>query len=342
MTEYTYKVLTIETIEGETVTKFARLVAHGSNPAGATFPQEICMSIPNVRPGDIIKISTTKLKRTSSTPKLADKVSKAERTVHFLHHYDRKNQGDVLSGPYNYFEFSNIGKISWDKQIIDNGAVHFSPGDDLIMGGGIYFTRNKVRLDNLLKQTRNFIGWGIGLDERLNEDKFYEKYTLLGTRERHSSFIDNKKIFYVPCASCMHPTFNRSPENTVNESNRVAIHINGGFNEKEVIRTFEGQSFTTTVDDFSKIIENISSAECVVTNSYHGAYWGSLLGKKVVLIKTSVPKWSGLHKDIVVTDAEEIIPAIESAQRIPSSYLDECRALNEDFNKKVVDLIAAD
>lgn len=339
MTEYTYKVKTIETIEGDVVAKFARLVAHGNNPQGATFPQEICMSIENVRPGDIVKISTSKVQKKTSASKISEKTAPKERSVHFLHHYDRKNQGDVLSGPYNYFGFDNIGRISWDKQIMDNGAMNFAPGDDIIMGGGIYFTRNKVRLEKLLKQARHFIGWGIGLDERLNEDKFYERYTLLGTRERHSTFIDNKKIFYVPCASCMNPVFSNLNKNTPTDSDRIAVHINGGFNEKEVIKAFEGQAFTTTVDDFSKIIENISTAGCVVTNSYHGAYWGSLMGKKVVLIKTSVPKWNGLHKDIVLADPDDILNATKQAQPIPKIYLEECQALNADFNKKVSELI---
>lgn len=235
--------------------------------------------------------------------------------IHFLHHYDRPNRGDMLSGPYNYFNFGDYRKISWDKNIINNDLADFFDGDSVIMGGGIYFARGKPRFDRLVKRARNFIGWGLGLDPRLNLEEFIGNFTLLGTRERKLALIDDKKVFYVPCASCMNPVFTGIPAIEAmfggdahgDGEQAIALHLNGGFNRSVIVKKIGTQNFpiTTTTDAFGKIVRNLWNADIVITNSYHGAYWSSLLGKKVICIKTDVPKWEGLtcsdfshHRDL--------------------------------------------
>ena len=209
------------------------------------------------------------------------------------------------------------------------------------MGGGIYFTRDKPRLARLIERSRHFIGWGIGLDARLNNDEFINKYTLLGTRERNSNFIDDKRVFYVPCASCMNEVFVRpaASSDIGKKGDRIALHTNGGFNQKLILKRFGHMEKTTTVDTFADIIANLESADCVLTNSYHGAYWGSLLGKKVVCFKTEVPKWDGLHKNIVFSELDDVEDAIKAAVPIPADYLQECRDLNSSFFVKVAELL---
>lgn len=270
--------------------------------------------------------------------------------IHFLHHYDRPNQGDVLSGPYNYFNFGEYKKISWDKNIIKNIPAEFDEGDSVIMGGGIYFAREKPRFDRLVKRSRTFIGWGLGLDPRLDLENFVGKFSLLGTRERKLHLIDNENIFYVPCVSCMNPvftaltaidaTFGTAGANASDPS--IALHLNGGFNKSEILEKIGDKAVpvTTTTDLFGRTVKNLWAADIVITNSYHGAYWSSLLGKKVICIKTDVPKWEGLHENIVFSTVGDIKSAVTSAQKVPGSYLNECRLLNSAFYERVVDLLA--
>lgn len=263
--------------------------------------------------------------------------------IYFLHHFDRVNQGDVLSGPYHYFDFPECRRISWDNDILKPSEIALTKSDAVVIGGGIYFTPNKPRLTKLVKSAGLFIGWGLGLDERAEPEEFIKQCDLLGTRERKSSLIDNTKVFYVPCASCMHEVFDRVLEKmagsaTASEVGKVALHVNGGFNCKELLRALSVKDLPTTrtVDPFEKIIANLAGADCVVTNSYHGAYWGALLGKRVVCIKTGVPKWEGLSDDIVFAEMNGLDAAIASARPVSPEYLKESRALNQQFHARVV------
>lgn len=284
---------------------------------------DICISSEYLDVGDVVNL-------TCSLEKLVT------GKINFLHHFDRPNKGDVKSGPYNYFNFPDHKKISWDKSILKSGSSDFVPGDVLIHGGGIYFTRGKPRLDKIIAQSKYFIGWGIGLDPRIDDDDFTKKYHLLGTRERKSNLIDNKRVFYVPCASCMDSVFDSKGKATQD----IIVHLNGGFNEREIVKKFGEYSSTKTTSSFEELIANIQSSNIVVTNSYHGAYWGSLLGKKVVCYVTNVPKWDGLHENVVrVKSVNEIEGAIKSAVNVPSEYLEECRSINKDFYQKVLNLV---
>ena len=78
---------------------------------------------------------------------------------------------------------------------------------------------------------------------------------------------------------------------------------------------------TTT---FEKAIEFIGSGDVVVTNSYHGAYWGLLLGKKVEmgdpLKSRPSPKTKYLKWDITLEEARHI--NIQFYDRI-MNYLEE-------------------
>lgn len=266
--------------------------------------------------------------------------------IYFLHHFDRSNQGDILSGPYRYFDFPEREQISWDNDILQPSEVSVTGKDVVVMGGGIYFTANKARLMKIIKASGLFVGWGLGLDPRAEPEIFTRNYDLLGTRERKSPLIDNEKIFYVPCASCMHDAFDAAAEAVGAPAadvpaGKIALHVNGGFNCHEILRALSVSQVPTTrtVDPFEKIIENLKGADCIVTNSYHGAYWGSLLGKRVVCIKTGVPKWDGLSEDIVFAGVKGLDKSIEKARPVSADYLKECRLLNQQFYERLKELM---
>jgi exopolysaccharide biosynthesis predicted pyruvyltransferase EpsI len=257
--------------------------------------------------------------------------------IYFLHHHDRPNIGDILSGPYRYFDFGNYHKLSWDSDMLSY-TNSMEKNSTLVMGGGIYFTKNKKIFRKVVEHSKNFIGWGLGLDPRDNL-QYIDKFDLLGTRERQISIINNKNIFYVPCASCMKKEF--SINNNPNETREFHMHINGGFNTKSILSAIKQLglevSQTSTLDNFQTIFSSLSSANIIITNSYHGAYWASLLRKKVIVIKTVVPKFDGLDSSITYSDLTEnsLTQAIRKAKKVPSYYLLECQSINKDFFQKV-------
>jgi hypothetical protein len=268
--------------------------------------------------------------------------------IYFLHHHDRPNQGDVLSGPYHYFDFGPYEKVSWDTSVVGKENVEISGADSVIMGGGIYFSDNKWKLKKMMKTARNFIGWGIGLDPRTNTQEYVDRFTLLGTRESHSEHIDDKRVIYLPCSSCMNAVFDdvektegASPAAKV--TRKVAMHTNGSSADTTSLAKLaasENAIWTKTISPFAETIDNIISVECVVTNSYHGAYWASLFGKKVVCLKTEVPKWDGLHKNVVFASINEVDAAVASAENVPFDYLVDCRTRNRAFADRVREMVS--
>ena len=142
----------------------------------------------------------------------------------------------------------------------------------------------------------------------------------------------------------MHPVFDSMMEfdnGTQFGDEEFCLHLNGGFNKARLLKAFRDMKHTTTVDNERDIFLNISNANCVVTNSYHGVYWGSLMGKKVVCIKTDIPKWNGLHENVLFAEIGGIREAMSKAKPVPFDYLRECRQENKAFHEKVMAALSA-
>ena len=85
---------------------------------------------------------------------------------------------------------------------------------------------------------------------------------------------------WVPCASCMHPALTQ----------KYAIKNDVIFYEhkKQLIKNFGNDSmprFVNSGNNIDQTIELLGSANIILTNSYHGAYWGVLLGKIVIVVE---------------------------------------------------------
>jgi hypothetical protein len=88
--------------------------------------------------------------------------------------------------------------------------------------------------------------------------------------------------------------------------------------------------------DFQKVIEFLASGETVVTDSYHGAYWAQLLGKKVKVVSWSVKFDNMKHPPCFVENIYD-----DSAQGLsaPADFLRECRDLNVAFYQEFKKLL---
>lgn len=184
-------------------------------------------------------------------------------------------------------------------------------------------------LENIKTPTAPRFVWGAGNNSSTNTTdptklvwpKALAGYQLVGIRDYGTEYS------WVPCASCMHPALSK----TYSIKNDIIFFEH----KKQLIKSsdFGNESIPRFINSGSNVeqtIELLGSANIILTNSYHGAYWGTLLGKKVILVggpwsnkfnffKHSVPMvikkddWrDALDKSIIYTDA-----------------LDECRSVTK-------------
>jgi len=215
---------------------------------------------------------------------------------------DPTNVGDAFCPPFIYFPFQ-------DKKYIDilkiDQATTFKRNQMIIIGGGglgTDFFRNKINilLDLKKKFQLKIIGWGLGYDIKNNKSHelisntnniisdIFDGFDFVGTRVYLKNITKESNLFYVPCSSCMHDaffTFRKQQKNNkkIGVYSHKRVLLNSFFPDYDHL-TNEGM-------DLLKVLNFISSYEFIVTNSYHGVFWATLLNKKVIC----APFKSGLY-----------------------------------------------
>jgi hypothetical protein len=206
------------------------------------------------------------------------------------HVRDSNNIGDLLSSPLRYFQFPGF-----DCQTLDIGKIDYTNVVDshiIIGGGGLLCDRFLPHVQAIYQaKTGRVIFWGVGQQrygsgiqkpETFDYGTFLSAANLLGIRD------DGMKYPWVPCVSCMHPAFDkpRSPQHeiVVFSHNKFQIHFPGL------------PHLTNTTDDFESVLDFLGSGETILTSSFHGAYWGILLGRKVLTFPFSSKFTTLRHK----------------------------------------------
>jgi hypothetical protein len=254
------------------------------------------------------------------------------------------NIGDMMSFPVDYYNFPletvklNVTDLENAKHFVDNyliwgGGGHYHlPSVDYnngVMSGLSVF--DKI---NCKKKIMWSIGHNIHTDTIFDVEMTYpkaESFDLVGIR-------DNKtKYNYVPCVSCKHPIFDKKFK--VEKEVVVFGH--------DWIKGFKDLKFPkiaiNPLFDFEQVIEFLGSAETVIANSYHGAYWSLLLGKKVIVNNPHSNKFAQLHENIQFAGVNyrSLKKALADAKPV-RGFLKKCRDINDDFYQKVLKLIKED
>lgn len=222
----------------------------------------------------------------------------------------------------HYFEFPDKKEFDVTDEIPDCRAAIFGGGaiEWRLRGEGIH------RKVNAHKR----IAWGIGTSThgKTTHDNVVRDLDLIGVREYGRSGGE-----YVPCVSCMLPQLDTKHDILydvalfVNADNKIARpKING-------IPTLDN---TANLED---TIAWLGRSNIVLTNSYHGAYWATLLGKKVMCFPYS-SKFYGFKYAPVMTSAESWRKDLKTAQSYPEA-LDDCREINKKFYSKVMNMVNA-
>ena len=81
----------------------------------------------------------------------------------------------------------------------------------------------------------------------------------------------------------------------------------------------------------------VGSGAKVVTNSYHGAYWAMLLGRKVVLAAPYSSKFHHYRHPPEISEDRSWTPALSCHGKDDRGALQECRDANRKFLKLALD-----
>lgn len=287
-----------------------------------------------------------------------------------VHRRDQNNVGDMASNPLQYFlkldeyqiiDAANFGGVDYplDVPLILGGGGLI--GNEFMgnIVAKVLSTPDRLQIDAL-----SAVRWQV-VDEH-NRDlhkKFKNTYSTLLNEIRASlsrptapryiwgagqnasndvfEYPEEMKQFdrvgirdfgqqydWAPCASCMHPAFSKK----YNIKNPVIWFEH----KKQLIKDkmFGNEAiprFVNSGDNIEQTIELLGSAEVVLTNSYHGAYWATLLGRKVIVVGAWSSKFKFMkHQPAFVETAQNWKDALDNAV-IHNDALDECRSATQTF-----------
>ena len=188
-----------------------------------------------------------------------------EDGIVFIHKSPRVfNIGDYLCSPRHYIKF-------------------YKPINDLIIIGGGAFPNFAIDFIN-----KNYINihksilWAVGNSEK----KFtyqVEKVSSLPYLQWGVRDIDSVSLeHFLPCVSCLHPMLD---EKIVDSGTLLFLNKNSKVSSSEYIQFYKNlakkRNWNILFNNCSEkdIIDALKKNTHIITNSYHGAYWGLLSGQ---------------------------------------------------------------
>ncbi len=266
------------------------------------------------------------------------------RKIHFINRIDRENAGDWNCCPleyyYWYFKDYNIMRH-------DIGDVVFNEidRDDVVIlgGGGLFNVLSSFNqtINRILMLCDNVVAWSCGFNahneefEEETEPIDFKRFKLITIRDYdHPSGFE-----YLPCPSVKALRFDKD---------RRPIRKYGVMYHRNLpeISKLPFDSISNN-ESISRINEFIMDSEAIVTNSYHCAYWASLLERKAIVVNKFsskfdhfkyVPKIVNISPDNTETAVELIDKAFETAS-VYDGCLEEAERLNDSFLERVRKMI---
>lgn len=263
-----------------------------------------------------------------------------------IHRYDPSNIGDFYCGVHHYFDRLKGKHLDifdykredksirdyWSKKINDNA---------LIIGGGGLLNREGFDLqmklfEQLGEKGKKTVLWGLGHNAKskntygkintYNVDT--SKFGLVGVRDY------GMKEEWVPCASCLHPIFDKK----VAVTNEIGVIFHKKTLEnKTVLKQF--QHFPSTANNavFEDVVQFILETDTILTDSYHAMYWSLMLGKKVMVFPNSSKFYNFKYQPVISTFDNYKHDLVKLTNY--SGILEECREINLKFSEKAFDYL---
>lgn len=190
----------------------------------------------------------------------------------------------------------------------------------------------KKYIDKLDETKAKRFVWGAGHNGDAGRKKpqslvypsWLSEFDLVGVRDY------KQNLPWVPCASCMHPALRQ--QYTIKNDVIWFEH------KKQLIKDFGSDSiprFVNSGNNVEQTIELLGSANIILTNSYHGAYWGTLLGKKVIVVGPWSSKFYAMrHAPTLISPDGNWKHVVDQANVYPDALI-ECIDATERFWEKV-------
>ncbi|MGR3511938.1 MAG: hypothetical protein ACU0GG_04185 [Paracoccaceae bacterium] len=249
--------------------------------------------------------------------------------VIFKHHRETTNLGDRWCSPFDHLPNVRAG---WEAEALDLAAA--TPDcDAVIYGGGKITGGLAATFGPGDLAARHRIAWGVSTVQSsrlsLKYWRAYRRLSLVGTRDWGDDRFD-----FAPCASCMAPGFD-APREPTHDVVAYLHHWRSGPMKVEVP---EGIPVLDNAHgDLDSALRHIASGATVVSNSYHGTYWGLLMGRKVLCLPFS-KKFSAYRVQPGYSTPADWRRDLSKAQAAPD-MLGLCRDATGAFAARVQDLI---
>lgn len=235
-----------------------------------------------------------------------------------------------MSPPWRYINI-NIGR-KHDADSVEAGDIaRWDQRLPLLVGGGPLLSRDSQWADTMAtivaeKGKRRVVVWGAGVGAGEHYADWVYDCDQVGVRDWK---LDDA-LSWVPCASCLHPAFNRIPP--IPKVQVVAyVHHNSvhAFNDVPVMTSKQGC--------IARVLDFMWQAETVVTNSYHGAYWATLSRRKVLLVPRPelFEQFMHFRHQPLVSNPGNWKSHVADAPYFPEA-LNDCRKANAAFSKCVL------
>ncbi|MGE5384972.1 MAG: hypothetical protein ACM3SV_03690 [Betaproteobacteria bacterium] len=223
-------------------------------------------------------------------------------------------------------------------EILD-ASQDYSGDKTLVVGGGGLGTHFFApHLDRITRQPheRKLIAWGVGVDNVVDMSgkvldptaqydlygNWFDAFDEVGIRV----WGNHPRYKWIPCSSCLHPAFFKFRD-------IKPTQFLGVYNHKRLPLVNPGETDFSLLDNAGDNIveklEFLSRHEYILTNTYHGVYWATLLNRKAICVPFKSGLFSFKHKPAYSTGSlnDELF---HQAQSYPDS-LEECRTANIDF-----------
>lgn len=230
------------------------------------------------------------------------------------------NVGDWHASPVDYFPFPLEVRRMHLRQL---RPWHF--GQPMLVGGGglLFFAKRLRRM--LARKRAPMVAWGIGHNAHGESRVDYSGHDYLAGFDAVGVRDVGAPWPLVPCVSCMSPLF----DDDYPEEHELVVYAHERF---PVGGDTAGLPTLGNAADWPRVIRFLASARTVVTSSYHGAYWATLLGKRVVAVPFS-SKFHAMPHPPTLAAPGQWAQALTQA-RSHAGALAACRAANRDYYRK--------
>ena len=254
---------------------------------------------------------------------------------------DPTNAGDWHCAPFRHFDLGEtfLDILAWHRKESSERQPPEAVTGHVVLGGGGLISRNfhptMAQLARRRPALLSLVAWGVGESEYVDRlgglvppyagrlPDYMDAFDLIGVRDFGGT--PDRRVHWAPCASCMSSVFDRTypvtREAVVYEHKRIPVPIEG------LDRT------SNEGGDLESKVAFLGSAELVITNSYHGAYWATLLGRRVVAIPNMSKMYRFRHPP-VICEAASWRRYAPLAVAYPEA-LAECREATLAFHDKV-------